>query len=291
MAFNKSLLPKEMQSIYEELMMPVDTDIKLTSVILSQDNLEKIKTFILEYQHRADLLRNKLQPMNRLLFYGASGTGKTFLAKALSNHLGYNMFYIDIAKALSENTVAKNLSDVFKLAAHIKNCMIFLDECDSVAWNRDSDNADGGIIRRATNTIFQQLDQMDSSNVFVSATNMLNRLDPAFERRFNLKLEFRRPSIVVRDTMRHFIFPQFSIKEDADEGNYTTIERRVNQNTKLSYYELEGIAHRAMKKAVIAGTTQVRMSDILKDISLAMNIKVNFQTDKDPEEDFQSSIK
>ena len=64
------------------------------------------------------------------------------------------------------------------------------------AWQRDTGGADTGTIRRATNSIFQYLDQMNKTNIFVSATNMLHRLDPAFERRFNLKMEFSFSSIM-----------------------------------------------------------------------------------------------
>jgi len=74
-------LSKEYRDIYEEFIMPVDTNIKLESVILSDENKEKISAFIKETQYRDKLLAYGLQPMNRILMYGASGTGKTFLSK------------------------------------------------------------------------------------------------------------------------------------------------------------------------------------------------------------------
>ena len=42
--------------------------------------------------------------MNRLLFYGDSGCGKTYLSKALSNYLGFEMLYIDIANAITSGS-------------------------------------------------------------------------------------------------------------------------------------------------------------------------------------------
>ena len=284
-------LTEELSGIHEEFLMNVDTNINIDSVILSNENKEKVNVFIKENNYRFELIKNKLLPVNKLLFYGASGTGKTLLGKALSNYFSYTMMYVDVAKALSENTVAKNISDVFKLAKHIKTAIVFFDECDSIAWNRDSDNADGGIIRRATNSIFQQLDQMDVSSVFIAATNMINKLDPAFERRFDLKLEFRRPNVNIKDIMEHFIFDQFSLIFDVDINDYNIIERRVNQNVKLSYYELENIAHRAMKRSVVDGSLKCKMSEILRDISLAMNIKIKFRTDIEEEKYYESSIK
>ena len=59
---------------------------------------------------------------------------------------------------------------------------VFLDECDAVAWNRDANtSAESGNLRRATNSIFQGMDQMSHNIVFAAATNMLHRLLSAFK--------------------------------------------------------------------------------------------------------------
>jgi len=270
----------------DNLLMKVDTDIKIESVILSEENKEKIAEFIRETAARDKLLRYGLQPMNRLLFYGASGCGKTFLAKALSNHLNYRMLYVDIAKSLSDGSVAKNISDIFELGNELGNCLIFLDECDSIAWNRDSNSPDSGTIRRATNSLFQHLDQMNKTNIFVSATNMLHRLDPAFERRFNLKLEFRRPSMSIVEVVKKFLYEDFILIDDANE----TVKKVVNSRNRLSFYELEDIVLRNMKKAVLNDTVQVKTSDIYTDIAIAQRIKIRFKTNIDDPEIFESSI-
>ncbi len=271
---------------YGHLIMSVDTNISINSVILSDDNKEKLNQFLEEYRFRDKLMGYGLKPINRLLFYGASGTGKTFLTKALSNYMGKDMIYVDIAQSLSEDTVAKNISDIFHVAHKYKNCIVFFDECDSVAWSRDSKNSDGGTIRRATNSIFQQLDQMDYDTVFVACTNMLRRLDPAFERRFDMKFEFRRPDKKLRDVFKKFLFKDFRLIEDVGEKD----EQVVKSRSTLSYYEYQIITERNMKKAVIHGTTDVRLSDILTDVSIQIGSKRRFGTDKDDANTFESSI-
>ena len=102
-----------LQEIYNELIMPVDTNIKLSSVILSDVNKDKIRDFVNEINNREKLAKYGLRPMNRLLFYGASGCGKTFLGKALSNHLKYKMLYVDIAQALAKGNAAINIANIF----------------------------------------------------------------------------------------------------------------------------------------------------------------------------------
>ena len=289
MAVNPSTLPAEYKEIYDELIMPVDTNISLDSVILSDENKQKIETFLQENNSKDALLAYGLQPMNRILMYGASGCGKTYLTKALSNYLGYTMLYIDIARSLTDDTVSKNISRIFKLANYLGDCLIMLDECDAIAWQRDTGNGDTGTIRRATNSIFQSLDQLRYENVFIAATNMLHRLDPAFERRFNLKMRFTRPDLDIKDAIKKFIFPKFVIIDDVDETVESIISRRAKQYAKLSYYEIQGLVERAMKSAVISGTNKVYTSKIYEDLAVAMQVKIQFKTGTDPEEIFHNN--
>ena len=278
-----------MQENNSEFIMKVDTNVKLSQVILSAENQDKIKQFLNEIKHREIFLEYGLQPMNRLLFYGASGTGKTFLAKALSNTLGYTMLYIDIAKALSDNSVAQNMASIFKLAEEKKQCIIFLDECDSITMSRyNSSYDDNAQVRRATNSLFQQLDQMSPHNVFIAATNLLFKIDPAFERRMQMKLEFRRPELNIKEVIKRFIFPKFVIIDDVDKTTEDIIDRRAGAYAKLSYYELQGLVERAMKNALIAGHNEVHTADIYKDLAVAMRVKLKFHTEDDPAEIFNS---
>ena len=282
-------LPEEYRDIAERLLMPVDTNIDINRVILSDENRAKINDFIKQTQYRDKLIEYGLQPDNRLLFYGASGTGKTFLSKALSNHLGYTMLYVDIAKALSEGNVAMNISDVFKLANYLGNCIIFFDECDSIAWNRDAGNAEGGTVRRAQNSTFQALDQMNPNNIFIAATNMLHRLDAAFERRFSMKLEFRRPSLNIKECITKFIKPMFEVADDVDPRVEEIVERKVKQYAKLSYYEIENIVNRAMKDAILNDTQIVKTSTIYDMFQTAMGFKIRMGTNQDSEEMFHNN--
>ena len=276
-------LPEDYREIWDRLLMPVDTNISFDDVILSQENTDKYKAFIKEQQYRDKLYEYGLEPMNRLLLYGASGTGKTFSLKALSNLLGYTMLYVDISKSLTDGNVAANISDIFKLGNYIGNCIIFFDECDAIAWNRDAANTDGGVVRNATDSVFQNLDQMNHSNVFAAATNLLHKLDPAFERRFNLKMMFTRPDLDMDECIKHFMYPKFILNDDVREDARELIKKRARQNTKLSYYEIEEIVKRGMKRAVLNDTVEVKTSDIYRDLAVSINYKMKFDTASDPE--------
>lgn len=292
---NKQELPLEYQKLWDELIMDVNTNISFDSVILSEENRHKYQQFIKEYEYRDRLISYGLEPANRLLLYGASGTGKTFSLKALSNLLNVTMIYVDIAKSLSEGNVARNISNIFKLGNYIAEnydgVIIFLDECDAVAWNRDANvSAESGNLRRATNSIFQGLDQMNHNAIFASATNMLHRLDAAFERRFNVKMQFRRPNSDLDSDIKHFLYPKFILNDNVDETVREIVKRRAKQNAKLSYYEIEELVKRAMKNAVLNDTNIVNTSDIYESLAENMNFKIKVGTGTDPEEIFHNNL-
>lgn len=271
---------------YKELIMPVNTNISLNSVILSTENKEKIKSFLAETKARDLFRQHGLEPMNRILMYGDSGTGKTYLSKALTNYLGYTMFYVDIAKALAEKTVAQNIAKVFTLSNDVGNSVLFFDECDGIAWARDRISADGDTARIATNSLFQYLDQMNPTNIVIGATNMLHRLDPAFERRFNLKMEFRKPVGALEPTIRKFLFKEFKFVKDMDDEDRKSMDRRVS--SKLSYFEIQGAVERAMKDTLLRHDVnlEVRETAVYNILASIAQIKNRFGTDISDETSF-----
>lgn len=265
---------------FRELIMPVDTNIDFSKVILSQENKDKYNKFITEHQFADELLEHNLRPMNRLLMYGASGTGKTFSSKALANLLEYDFLYVDIANALANGQVAQNMKKVFEMG-NVGECIVMLDECDSLAVSRDSKTAENGDMRRALNSLFQLMDQSNPKIIIVAATNMLHRLDPAFERRFDIKLEFRRPDLNIKAVIKKFMFPEFTFVDDVDDTTDFIVNNRAKQYTKLSYYELQGIVERAMKKAIIHGNTNLMASDVYSELKITLKIKDRFCTTVD----------
>lgn len=269
-------LPEEYKDIYVKLCMQVDLDISLDSVILSKDNRAKIEDFIKETEYKEKFIEYGLKPVNRLIFYGASGTGKTYLSKALANHFGYEMLYIDIASALRAGIAAQSIESVFELGNYLGNCIIFLDECDAICWARDDkDNDDDASIRRANNALFQQLDQMNPSCIFISATNLYDNLDPAFVRRFNTPMEFFRPPLSDLDkTINKFLLPKFEYDMDLQKDIKEIILFHARTYTGLSYYGIKDWVERAEKDALIHDTNVVKESTVFSYFMQAMRIKI-----------------
>ena len=73
-----------------------------------------------------------------------------------------------------------------------------------------------------------------------------------------------------------------------DSTTENIVARRAGQYAKLSYYEIQGLVERAMKKAVLSGTNKIRTSEVYKDLAVAMRVKLRFNNADDPEEIFHN---
>lgn len=275
-------LPEKLQDAYLKYCLPDDlSGLTIDSVILSEENKRKVNEFLTETEYKTKFVSYGLKPINRMLNYGASGTGKTFLTKCLAAHFNYELLSIDIANALSTGVAAKALEDVFELGNHIGKAIIFLDECDAIAIDRsDKSVPEDPNVRRANNALFQFLDRMNPECIFVSATNLYTELDPAFVRRFNIRLQFDRPRIDSLDeSINKFLLPAFSIEYDMQEDVKKIVLEHAKNYTGLSYDEIETWVERAEKLAIMRDSEVILESEIFK--FLMDSLKVNVSTDKD----------
>lgn len=272
-------LPSELQSIYQRYCMLTDTSVSLDSVILSYQNRKKLDEFLTESKYRDEFINHGLKPINRILMYGASGTGKTYLTTALSNYLGYDLLAIDIANALSAGVAAQALSDIFMLANKLENVIIFLDECDAICWARDdTKSSQNDEIRRANNTLFQLLDRLSYKCLFVSATNLYRNLDPAFVRRFNVKMEFNRPtSSDIDPAIKKFLHPDFTYEHNMKPEVKDIILKQVDDYDRLSYHAIRDWVERVEKRAIIDNSKIIREASVYwyLEQELRVQVKVN----------------
>jgi len=91
--------------------------------------------------------------------------------------------------------------------------------------------------------------------------------------------------------IKKFMFPKFTLIDDVDVEAANIIERRAKDNAKLSYYEIQVLVEKAMKRAILNDTDVVKMSDIYKDLAINMNMKVKFNTGSDDPRIFNSPVR
>ena len=131
---------------------------------------------------------------NTALFYGASGTGKTELAKYIGHNLNLPFFYISFVSLIDSymGSTAKNLHRIFEFCSQVP-CVLMLDEIDCIAAKRASGGSRGadGELERTTIALIQELDRMPNHVTLIAATNRIDMLDEAVIRRFSTRHEVR----------------------------------------------------------------------------------------------------
>lgn len=176
----------------------VDPTVRLSEVHLEGTTRSEIAGFIAEHRARERLEDAGLTPARRLLFVGPPGNGKTMSAEALANELEMPFFLVKLDGIVDSllGQSAANLAKVF-LFMSCNPGLYFFDEIDSIAASRSIGGESGGVggeMRRLVNQFLMLLDRDRSRSVIAGATNMGDMLDPAFVRRFDLVIDFPRPS-------------------------------------------------------------------------------------------------
>jgi SpoVK/Ycf46/Vps4 family AAA+-type ATPase len=166
----------------------------LDDLILSEE-VRKVFTGFVEEQHRADLLRSyNLEPRHRVLLVGPPGNGKTTLAEACANALAVPFLTVRydalIGSYLGET--ATRVRQLFDLVRK-QRCVLFLDEFDAIAKER-GDVHETGEIKRVVSSLLLEIDRLPSYVVVLTATNHPELLDRAVWRRFQVRLELKKPT-------------------------------------------------------------------------------------------------
>lgn len=126
-----------------------------------------------------------IRPPRGVLLFGAPGTGKTLIAKALATECKANFISIKGPEIMSKwvGESEKAVRMIFKKAKQVSPCIVFLDEIDAIAPRRGS-HYDSGATERVVNQLLTSMDGLeDMENVFViAATNRPDMVDPALLR-------------------------------------------------------------------------------------------------------------
>ncbi|MDP5132954.1 MAG: AAA family ATPase [Paraglaciecola sp.] len=165
--------------------------------LIGQDELKQSMSFILQRLRGANDF--VLDMPKGYLFAGLPGTGKSYFAKAIAGECQVPFIPVNAADLMIGDAV-HNINHLFEVAARYAPCIIFLDEIDAIALNREQNSMLG---RLAVNTLLTQLDGFNNSDnpVFVlAATNFAHKLDPAVIRhgRFDKVVTIPLPDLTAR---------------------------------------------------------------------------------------------
>jgi transitional endoplasmic reticulum ATPase len=126
-----------------------------------------------------------INPPRGVLLYGAPGTGKTLLAKAVANEAEANFIQVKGPSLLSMwvGKSEEGVRKIFERARQVAPCIIFFDEIDALASKRGYETGTK-VTERVLNQLLAEMDGIeDLSNVIViGATNRPDMLDSALMR-------------------------------------------------------------------------------------------------------------
>ena len=130
------------------------------------------------------LMRTK---KGRICCYGPPGTGKTAWAAWLAEQLDMPLLLCKGSDLLDPYVggTERNIAEAFESAKR-DNCLLVLDEVDTFLFSRDG--AERSWERSQVNEMLTQIERFEG--IMVVSTNLMNVLDPAALRRFDLKLKF-----------------------------------------------------------------------------------------------------
>jgi proteasome regulatory subunit len=143
-----------------------------------------------------------VEPPKGILLYGAPGTGKTLLAKAVAHEARATFIRMSgselVHKFIGEG--AGLVRELFMLARERAPAIVFIDEIDAVGSTRTNDGTSGSAeVQRTLMQLLAEMDGFDNRGDvrIMAATNRVDMLDPALLRpgRFDRIIEVPLPDV------------------------------------------------------------------------------------------------
>ncbi|KAF7021817.1 hypothetical protein CFC21_034707 [Triticum aestivum] len=161
-----------------------------------------------------------VKPPKGILLYGPPGSGKTLIARAVANETGAFFFLINGPEIMSKmaGESESNLREAFEEAEKNAPSIIFIDEIDSIAPNREKTH--GEVERRIVSQLLTLVDGMKARThvIVMGATNRPNSIDPALRRfgRFDREIDIGVPDEVGRLEVLRIHTKNMKLDEDVN---------------------------------------------------------------------------
>ncbi|KAM7187673.1 P-loop containing nucleoside triphosphate hydrolase protein [Naviculisporaceae sp. PSN 640] len=203
-----------------------------------------------------------IKPPKGVILYGAPGTGKTLLAKAVANQTSATFLRI-----VGSELIQKYLGDgprlvrqLFQVAAENAPSIVFIDEIDAIGTKRyDSTSGGEREVQRTMLELLNQLDGFDDRGdvKVIMATNKIETLDPALIRpgRIDRKILFENPDQNTKRKIFTLHTSKMSLNEDVD------LEEFIAQKDDLSGADIKAICSEAGLMALRERRMRVQMAD------------------------------
>lgn len=202
--------------------------------------------------------RLSVAPPSGVLLYGPPGTGKTLIARAVANEVDANFETVSGPEIMSKykGESEERLREVFEEAEANAPTIIFFDEIDSIAGQRDDD---GDAENRIVGQLLTLMDGLDARGevIVIGATNRVDSIDPALRRggRFDREIQIGVPDEQGRKEILEVHTRGMPLGDDV---SVDTIARRTHGFVGA---DLDGVASEAAMAAIRSRPTETDERD------------------------------
>ncbi|MHA1519991.1 MAG: CDC48 family AAA ATPase [Promethearchaeota archaeon] len=162
------------------------------------DEIQRVREMVeLPLKHPELFQRVNIDPPKGVLLHGPPGTGKTMMARAVSQEANATFITINGPEIMSKfyGASEERLRKLFKEAEDKAPSIIFIDEIDSIAPKRET--VSGEVERRVVAQLLSLMDGLKGRGriIVIGATNRINSIDEALRRpgRFDREIELKVP--------------------------------------------------------------------------------------------------
>lgn len=137
-----------------------------------------------------------IKPIDRALFYGPPGNGKTMAAQMIAREIGVPLYRVKCESMIVSlhGGTEKNMANALAWLSMQDSAVVLFDECEAIFPKRGATDSCSQSITRAMQIFWQQLDRWETPQLFLMATNLIEQIDDALKSRIELKLEFVAPT-------------------------------------------------------------------------------------------------
>lgn len=258
------------KQLKDDILQTSANSIQWSSVLGLEDAKHVLKEAIILPQLYPKLFKGLLQPWRAVLLYGFPGSGKTYLARALSHESNSTFFNIPASSIVSKyrGESEKIVRVLFTLARHYTPSIIFFDEADAIMGIRASYGGGGEYqehegSRRMKTELLVEMDGINSGDdhVFVlAATNLPWEIDTAFLRRLEKRILVPLPDKMTRisllreylkENLNSFQSQDLNILTDLLEGFSACDIKQVCKEVAMAKVRkvLDHLTHKSMSPA------------------------------------------
>lgn len=181
--------------------LTVEKPARNLAALATTDSLRDLQSVVLGQWKNAEtfakLAKHGIRPIDRLLFFGPPGNGKTMAAQWLAQQIDAPLYRVR-CESIVIPYLGQTASAVGELMSWLEKrgkCVVLLDEVEMLFQSRERNDGNcGREMSAAMGAFWQALDRWEAPTLFVMATNMPDRLDAALLSRIELKIEFGPPT-------------------------------------------------------------------------------------------------